>query len=200
MKPDFFKQTIPAVLFFLCSLTAVAQSNRQSFSFSLGGALEMGGDAIAKVYFTDGGDQSVHVGQGGSLLAGVEQKINSYLSVRGVLGFKYLTTAANNANITLTRFPMRISGVVKLSPAFWLSAGYMTYSGIKFNGDGIIENFTLKTKGGPAFEFGYKNVSLIYNAIKYKDNFGFDYAGNSIGVSFLFPLRKKVVTVEMPAE
>jgi hypothetical protein len=165
----------------------------------LGGALELGGDQVAQVYFTNGEDQSVNAGQGGSILLGLEYGFNKYFSLRSVIGYKYVTTAATNANITLTRFPMRLSGVVHFTPKWWASLGYATQQRIVFKGDGIIDNFNLSTSGGAHVELGYNNIFLNYTGMKYKDNLNGTYDASCFGVGFLLPLKKKTKTVVMQA-
>jgi len=180
---------------FVFSESVIAQEEKKGLTISLGGALELGGDQVAQVYFTNGEDQSVNAGQGGSILLGLEYGFNKYFSLRSVLGYKYVTTAATNANITLTRFPMRLSGVVHFTPKWWASLGYATQQRIVFKGDGIIDNFKLSTSGGPHVELGYNNVFLNYTGMKYKDNLNVTYNASCFGVGFLLPLKKKTKTV-----
>jgi hypothetical protein len=181
---------------FLFSQSASSQQ-KKGFSVLLGGALELGGEQVAKVYFTNGEDQSVNAGQGGSILVGLDYAFNEKFSLRSVLGYKYVTTAATNANITLTRFPLRLSGVVHFTPQWWVSAGYATQQRIVFKGDGFIENFKLSTSGGPHVELGYKNIFLNFTAMKYNDNLNGSYNASCFGVGFLIPLKKKTPTVMM---
>jgi hypothetical protein len=169
----------------------MAQQKTKGFSFLAGGALELGGDQVAKVYFTNGEDQSVNAGQGGSILVGLDYAFNEKFSLRSVLGYKYVTTAATNANITLTRFPMRLSGVVHFTPKWWASLGYATQQRIVFKGDGIIDNFKLSTSGGAHVELGYNNIFLNYTGMKYQDNLNGTYNASCFGVGFLLPLKKK---------
>jgi hypothetical protein len=190
---------IAVVCLIMFSSSVMAQQKAQGFSFLAGGALELGGDQVAKVYFTNGEDQSVNAGQGGSILVGLDYAFNDKFSLRSVLGYKYVTTAATNANITLTRFPMRLSGVVHFTPKWWASAGYATQQRIVFKGDGIIDNFKLSTSGGAHVELGYNNIFLNYTGMKYKDNLSGTYNASCFGVGFLLQLKKKTKTVVMQA-
>ena len=170
--------------------TLNAQSSSQKLSLSLGGGIEFGGDKIAEVYFTNGADQSVNAGQGGSLYAAVEYALHKSFRIRTLAGFKYVTTAAENANIRLTRFPLQISGIVNLNKDWYLSAGLATQQGIRFKGDGFLDDLKLKTKGGAVFGLGYNSFFLTYTGMKYKDNRQNEYDASSIGLGFLIPLRK----------
>jgi hypothetical protein len=170
--------------------TLNAQSSSQKLSLSLGGGIEFGGDKIAEVYFTNGADQSVNAGQGGSLYAAVEYALHKSFRIRTLAGFKYVTTAAENANIRLTRFPLQISGIVNLNKDWYLSAGLATQQGIRFKGDGFLDDLNLKTKVGAVFGLGYNSFFLTYTGMKYKDNRQNEYDASSIGLGFLIPLRK----------
>lgn len=170
--------------------TLNAQSSSQKLSLSLGGGIEFGGDKIAEVYFTNGADQSVNAGQGGSIYAALEYALHKSFRIRTLAGFKYVTTAAENANIRLTRFPLQISGIVNLNKDWYLSAGLATQQGIRFKGDGFLDDLNLKTKGGAVFGLGYNSFFLTYTGMKYKDNRQNEYDASSVGLGFLIPLRK----------
>lgn len=184
-------------IMFCCLLmgTAMSQDNPQKLTFSLGGGIDFGGDKIAEVYFTNGADQSVNAGQGGSLYTALEYALHKSFRIRTLVGFKYVTTAAENANIRLTRFPLQISGIVNLNKDWWLSAGLATQQGIRFKGDGFLDDLSLKTKGGATFELGYNLFYLSYTGMKYKDNLQNEYNASSIGLGFLLPLKKRTRTV-----
>ena len=180
-----------AIMFcFLLTGTAMSQDNPQKLTFSLGGGIDFGGDKIAEVYFTNGADQSVNAGQGASVYAALEYQLSKSFRIRTLAGFKYVTTAANNANIRLTRFPLQISGIVNLNKDWWLSAGLATQQGIRFKGDGFLDDLNLTTKGGAVFGLGYNSFFLTYTGMKYKDNRQNAYDASSIGLGFLIPLRK----------
>ena len=181
------------VTIFQCAFTVTsnAQVSSQKLIFSLGGGIEFGGDKVAEVYFTNGADQSVNAGQGGSLFAAFDYALHKSFRIRTLAGFKYVTTAANNANIRLTRFPLQVSGIVNLDKNWWLSAGFATQQGIRFKGDGFLDDLNLTTKGGATVGLGYNSFFLTYVGMKYKDNLQNDYDASSIGLGFLIPLKRK---------
>ena len=181
------------VTIFQCAFTVTsnAQVSSQKLIFSLGGGIEFGGDKVAEVYFTNGADQSVNAGQGGSLFAAFDYALHKSFRIRTLAGFKYVTTAANNANIRLTRFPLQVSGIVNLDKNWWLSAGFATQQGIRFKGDGFLDDLNLTTKGGAIVGLGYNSFFLTYVGMKYKDNLQNDYDASSIGLGFLIPLKRK---------
>lgn len=171
--------------------TSCAQDSSQKLTVSLGGGLDFGGDKVAQVYFTNGADQSVNAGQGGSLYAALEYALSKSFRIRTLAGFKYVTTAADNANIRLTRFPLQISGILNLNKDWYLSAGLATQQGIRFKGDGFLDDLKLTTKGGAVFGLGYNSFFLTYTGMKYKDNRQNEYDASSFGLGFLIPLKKK---------
>jgi hypothetical protein len=185
------------MIFFMLNFSqpAFTQNKDKKISFSLGGAIEFGGDQVATVYFTNGEDQSVNAGQGGLLLSALDIPMSKKFSIRTLVGFKFVTTAANNANITLTRFPLQVSGVLKLDEKWWMSAGLATQAGINFKGDWVLNSFKLTTKGGPTFGLGYKQFFVSYTGMKYTDDQQYDYNASSFGLGFLIPLKKKTMTV-----
>ena len=73
--------------------------------FLAGIALEFGGDQLAEVYFTDGSTQGINAGQGGSLFAGGQFRLNrkETFFLRATAGIKYVTTKADNVHIRLDR-------------------------------------------------------------------------------------------------
>jgi len=177
---------------------AMSQDKPQKLTFSLGGGIDFGGDKIAEVYFTNGADQSVNAGQGGSVLAALDYAFSKSFRIRTVAGYKYVTTAAENANIRLTRFPLQVSGILNLDKKWWLTAGLATQQGIRFKGDGFLDDLSLKTRGGVTFGLGYNFIYLSYTGMKYTDNLQNEYNASSVGLGFLLPLKKRKPTALDP--
>lgn len=150
------------------------------------GTLEFGGDEVAKIYFTNGDKQSVNAGQGGSIAVGGQFQFpkEQRLLLRASVGFKYVTTQADNAHIRLTRVPLQVTGNWKITDKILIGAGLVTHQNIRFKADGIGQNFNLKSNVGPIFEIVYKGFGLIYTILNYKDPSNITYNANSIGVSF----------------
>ncbi|TKB97952.1 hypothetical protein FA046_10355 [Pedobacter cryophilus] len=161
--------------------------------FLLGAAIEFGGDEIAKVFFTNGEDQSVNAGQGGSVFVGGQLQLTQIelLFLRSSIGIKYVTTQANNANIRLTRFPFNNTLNVHINKNLRLGAGASIQTGIKFNGDGFVPNINFGTAVGPVFEFAYKGIGLSYTMMTYKDENNFSYNANGLGLTISGALSGK---------
>jgi hypothetical protein len=176
---------------FICSTYA---QGTKPLRFLIAGGLEFGGDEVATVNFTNGQSQNVNAGQGISLGVGAEYAIPGAESIRlrSTVGFKYVTTAADNVHIRLTRIPINLSGNYVFNNTWRVGLGYSFHNNIKFNAGGIGDNFTLQNTSGPFIEIAYKWVGLSYTIMEYKDEFGGSYSANSIGIVFsgVVPPRK----------
>ncbi|MAW94076.1 MAG: hypothetical protein CMF36_07115 [Leeuwenhoekiella sp.] len=167
----------------------ITTSGGAKFLIEAGG--EFGGDEILTVYFEDGDDQKMHAGQGGYVAVGGEfhfRNLRAFM-MRGTVGYKYVTTAADNANIKLTRIPINLLGYYRINDDFRLGAGLTTHQLIRFKGDGFVPDADLSSSLGGRFEFGWRWVALTYTAINYKNEFDYSFSANSIGlaISFTFP-------------
>ena len=154
--------------------------------FLIAGALEFGGDPVAEVYFTDGNTQSVKAGQGASLALGAQLQFPAVekLILRATVGYKYVTTEADNAHIRLTRIPISLTANWMIVKNLRLGAGLTNHQNIQFKADGIGRDIDLKSSSGPTFELAYHGIGLTYTALDYKDQESRNYSANAIGVSF----------------
>lgn len=159
----------------------------------IGGALELGGDEVAKVYFTNGDDQSVKAGQGGSIAVGAQYQFPKLerLLLRGTVGFKYVTTAADNAHIRLTRVPVILTANWMATDKLRLGGGLAMHRGIRFKADGIGPDINFEGASGPTFEIAYGGVGLTYTAMTYKGPENHTYSANAIGLAFSLVIPKK---------
>lgn len=155
--------------------------------------IEYGGDETLQVFFTNGEDQTMRAGQGGYIAIGGELQISSIdqLMLRASIGVKYNTTAADNANIRLTRFPAHLTPFWKINDDFRLGIGVTTHLSPRLKGDGFIPDVAYTSAVGPRFEFGYKWIALTYTAISYEDGTGESFSASSIGASISFTLPNK---------
>jgi hypothetical protein len=189
-----FSKMIVAYLLVCSGFASQAQQDtvkQTTAKFLIGGALELGGDRVAEIYFTSGSTQSVRAGQGGSLAVGLQlqpAKIERLL-FRGTIGFKYVTTAADNVHIRLTRIPVILTANWMISEEVRISAGLSSHRNIRFKTDGIGQDVTFSGATGPIFEVAYKGIGLTYTIMSYKDQDNNRYSANAIGISLsgVFP-------------
>jgi hypothetical protein len=175
-----------AIIPFSKGFAQEAEKKAPPVRFLVGGALELGGDRVAEVYFTNGNTQSVNAGQGISLAVGWEYQVPKVekLLLRGTVGFKYVTTAADNAHIRLTRVPILLTANWMFTDKLRLGAGLAMHRGIQFNTGGLGEDVTFKGANGPTFEVAYRGVGLTYTAMTYTDQYRKTYSANAIGITF----------------
>ncbi|MBS4042309.1 MAG: hypothetical protein KGZ59_00640 [Chitinophagaceae bacterium] len=162
------------------------QNSNVNVKFLVEGGVEYGGDEILKVFFTNGGDQTMRAGQGGYVSIGGQFEFSAIKNfmLRTSIGFKYNTTAANNANIRLTRIPITIMPNLLLKNNFRLGLGVSTHQSVNFKGDGFVQDIKFTSSLAPRFEVGYKWISLTYTSMKYKAENGKELSANSFGISF----------------
>jgi hypothetical protein len=161
--------------------------------FLIESGIEYGGDEFLKVYFTNGEDQTMRAGQGGFITFGSQLQFSNVkqLMLRASIGIKYNTTAADNANIRLTRYPINLTPFWNINNDFRLGIGVTTHLSPKLKGDGFIPDVAYTSSVGPRFEFGYKSFALTYTALSYEDQRGKSFSASSIGASIHFTFPKK---------
>lgn len=156
--------------------------------FQIAAALEFGGDDVATVLFTDGSSQDVKAGQGITIAAGMHYLVTPKIDLQATIGYKYVTTQANNADINLSRIPVEISAHYLLPNDFHIGIGGVTHQGIKFESDGVGEDAEFDDAYGVTASLGWRWVSLSYTDIDYKDEGGnkFDASNFGLRAKFMF--------------
>jgi hypothetical protein len=190
------KLSLLSFLFFASFCHSFAQNNVKKGSpvrFLIRGALEMGGDNVAEVYFTNGDKQSVKAGQGGSIAIGGEFQMTHVESLlfHATVGYKYVTTKADNVHIRLTRVPIHFTANWMATKKLRFGAGIATHQAIRFKTDGIGQDMSFEGATGPTFEVAYSGIGLTYTAITYKDHDKHQYSANAIGLSFTIAIPKR---------
>ena len=189
MKKQLYKIVFWALLSSLSNFSlATAQEikNPIKLRMLLNGALELGGDPVATVAFTNGDSQKVNAGQGISVGVGGELSMfkKEQFRLRGTVGIKYVTTAAENAHIRLTRIPMILTANWMYQEDWRIGAGIVSHQAIRFNAGGLGNNFDLSSLAGLVVEVAYKGIGLSYTKLTYEDEFGIFYGANAIGLTF----------------
>lgn len=187
---------ITLMLLLACAFSVNAQTTSTSqkpLRFLLGGALEFGGDNLAEVYFTDGSVQKMNAGQGGTVFAGGQLRLtkSEKLFLRGSVGFKYLTTKADNANIRLTRIPLQLSINYMPVKKWRFATGIVSHQAINLKFDGLGQDEKFTSAPGIQFEAGYGLFALSYTLLKYKDANNASYSANAIGVTISGVINKR---------
>ena len=161
-------------------------SNGPTLSFVLMAKLEAGGDRVATVFFEDGSDQHVVAGQGGTFAVGakIRPSAQSPFAVRATGGVKFMTTAADNADIYLLRFPLEAVATYDFARDFHAGAGVVYHTGLGFHGGGLGDDIDFDNATGATVELGWRWVALSYTKIDYTDEFGHTYNASNAGLVF----------------
>lgn len=186
------KSIILIIVVSLISVSIFAQKTENSFAkFLIEGGIEYGGDELLEVFFTNGGNQTMKAGQGGYIAVGGEFQFPSVekILIRTTIGIKYNTTAADNANIRLTRVPINLIGYLKVTEDIRVGGGVSVHQNVQFKGDDFVADVEFTSKIGPRFEIGYKWVALTYTSVNYTAATDDKFSASSLGlsVSFTFP-------------
>jgi hypothetical protein len=183
------------LILFLTTTRVFAQPSERPLTatFLVEGGVEYGGDEILQVFFTNGEDQTMRAGQGGYIAIGgqIQHSSVKQFMLRATIGVKYNTTAAENANIRLTRLPVNVVPFWNINDDFRVGVGFTTHANPSLKGDGFVPDVSYTSTVGPRVEFGYKWIALTYNAISYKNKSGQIFSARSIGVSASFTLPNK---------
>jgi len=150
--------------------------------------LDFGGDDVATLEFTDGDSQDVKAGQG--LGVGIGGWFRPAASVpfelHALIGYKVVFTAAENADIMMTRSTLQLSGVYRFVNNWYVGAGYVQHMSPELDGDGFFEDFEWDNASGFNAEVGWKWVSLHYTKIEYSSPGYEDVDGSNFGIRLTY--------------
>lgn len=177
-----------AMLGALAGPAVAADDSGAKFGFLVGADLEYGGDDIITVSFTDGSDQDIKTGQGATLSVGgyFKPQESSGFSARATVGYKFVTTAASNADIGIDRIVYELVGDYEWANGFWVGAGLVQHTGVKLDGDGFGPDVDFDDATGITAELGWRWIGLTYTKIDYEDEFGGEWDADSVGLSFIW--------------
>jgi hypothetical protein len=185
------KKLAQAVLLAVISVSAtVAQAadtpQRGGFLAQLD--LDFGGDDIATLSFTDGDTQNVKAGQ--CVAIGVGGWFRPMASVpfelQGLLGYKVVFTAADNADIKMTRSTLQLNGIYRFTNDWYVGAGYVQHMSPELDGDGFFEDIEFDNANGFNAEVGWRWVALHYTKIEYSSDEFEDADGSNVGIRFTY--------------
>lgn len=163
-----------------------------TFGWVLEGSIEMGGDLLGELIFTDGSTQKLYFGQGGTVAFGFEVRPSALpnFGLRSTVGMKFTTNASENADISFTRVPVEVVGSYYLPQDWRIGAGLAYHASAEFNGDGFAPDESYDPAAGATLELGWRWAALTYTALEYKSN-GNAYDASSIGLSLTWVFGKR---------
>lgn len=165
---------------------AHAEDSARRGGFLMNFDLDYGGDDLALISFTNGDSQNVKAGQGVSFgLGGWYQPMESVpFELQAALGYKYVTTAATNADITVTRTTMQLNAVYRFENDWYVAGGLIRHMSPELDGDGFFEDIEFDDATGVSLEVGWKWVALHLTQLDYSSDGYEDADAGSIGVRF----------------
>ena len=148
--------------------------------------LDFGGDDVATLAFTNGDTQNVKAGQGLGLgIGGYFRPVESVpFELQGILGYKVVWTAADNADIKMTRTTLQLNGIYRFANDWYAGGGYTMHMSPELDGDGFFEDFEFDDANGFTVEFGWKWIGLHYTKIEYSSPGFEDVDASNIGIRF----------------
>lgn len=150
--------------------------------------LEFGGDTIATVAFEDGDTQNVRAGQGISLGLGgyLRPSATIPIEISASIGYKYVTTAADNADINVSRTTFKLNATYWFQNDWFVTAGLTHHMSPELDGDGFFEDIRFDDATGFSAEAGWRWIALRYTNIEYSHPAFEDIDASSIGLSFTY--------------
>jgi len=150
--------------------------------------LDYGGDDLATLSFTDGESQHVKAGQGlGFGIGGYFRPVQSVpFELQGIVGYKVVFTAAENADIKMTRTTLQLNGIYRFASNWYVGAGYVQHMSPELDGDGFFEDLEFDDSSGFNAEVGWKWVGLHYTKMEYSSPGYEDADASNVGVRFTY--------------
>jgi hypothetical protein len=148
--------------------------------------IEFGGDTVATVSFEDGDTQDVDAGQGISLGFGgyVRPSDRIPLEIAAVVGYKFVTTAASNADINFSRTVLKLDATYWFDESWFVTAGLTQHLSPTLDGDDFFEDIRFDDATGFSAEVGWRWIALRYTQIEYSLPGFEDTDASSVGLSF----------------
>jgi hypothetical protein len=139
------------------------RSHNRGAEFVVEAAAEFGGDDLATVFFTNGDDQTIKAGDGLSIHAGFKQRFNNDQSIlKGTIGYKFHTTAADNSDVGTSSLPLNLSIMQKLDGNWHVSGGLTYQMNTELDGDGFFQDVKFDDSLGFSLGIGYSFFTLSY--------------------------------------
>jgi hypothetical protein len=190
----FTRAALAAALLASASQALAQQPPRDRDLGSRGGFLaqmdaDFGGDEIATVEFEDSDyEQEVRAGQGLALsIGGYFRPVeSSAFEIQASIGYKFVTTAAADADIHVSRTVLQIGAFHRLDNGFYFGGSLVNHLDPKLNGDGYFENVNFDDATGFGVEMGWRWIGLHYTKIDYSSEWYEDVDASNIGIRFTY--------------
>lgn len=162
-----------------------------SAKFLLRVGLDVGGDKLVHVIYTDGSTADIRAGNGLSVAAGGSFPLTDNLELDATVGYEFSMIMASNGDITWSYFPVDLVALYKVG-RFALGGGVTEHINPSISGSGIASTVSTSYDNavGSIVEADYMIDQSIYlglraTNINYKTS-GYTSSGNSVGLTILF--------------
>lgn len=147
-----------------------------------------GGDEVGTVFFADGDSERMRTGNGieGALGWHVKTHRGSPWDLRALLGYKYDSSTATNADITFTRMTWQLIPTYEIGKGFSVGAGPVMHTGIKFKADGFASDTKFKNAIGADIQVGWRGLALTYTVMDYKAKGGRKVSADHLGLQYTY--------------
>lgn len=150
---------------------------------------DFGGDNVARVFYVDGSTQDIKAGQGITPAAGLHYQLAAEpLDLAVMVGYKFVTTRASNVDVHIDRVEIKALGTYELPRHFWLDAGPVWHTGIKFHGGGYVPDFSFNDAIGVTAGFGWRWFGVAYTHIRYDSDITGSLDASNVGLTVAWKL------------
>lgn len=156
---------------------------------------EFGGDELAVVEFEDGEEQEIRAGQGFAVgIGGYFRPAKSApgFELQGILGYKFATTTASNADIHVSRVTLDVSAVYTFDNGMYVLGGIAHHMDPQLNGDDFFEDIRFDDATGFNAAIGWRWFELRYTKIEYENYYLEPIDASSIGISLTWRFGAKL--------
>jgi hypothetical protein len=106
--------------------------------------------------------------------------------IAGTVGYKFVMTAAENADINLSRTVVKLNATYWFRNTWFATAGLTHHVSPKLDGDGFFEDITFEDATGFSAEVGWRWIALRYTNISYELPGFEDVDASSVGVTLTY--------------
>ena len=106
--------------------------------------------------------------------------------LQGILGYKVVFTATDNADIKVTRTTLQLNGIYRFANDWYVGAGFVRHMSPELDGDGFLDDIEFDDAKGFSAEVGWRWVGLHYTNIKYRNNFVKNVDASHVGLRLMY--------------
>ena len=95
-------------------------------------------------------------------------------------------TAAENADIKMTRSTLQLNGIYRFANDWYAGAGFVQHMSPELDGDGFFEDVEFDDANGFNVEVGWRWVALHYTKMEYSSPGFEDVDASNVGIRFTY--------------